>query len=55
MEMTNGKGDKPRPINREKYDKNFEKIFNRTKKGVDSAGQKKNNPTEKQTKRKKTN
>ena len=55
MVTTNGKGDKPRPVDREKYDKNFEKIFNRTKKVVDNDGQKKNKPTEKQTKKKKTN
>ena len=53
--MTNGKGDKPRPVDREKYDKNFERIFNRTKKVVDSDRQKKNSTTKKQAKKKKTN
>tara|TARA_R100000808_G_scaffold16159_2_gene36675 strand:+ start:3636 stop:3800 length:165 start_codon:yes stop_codon:yes gene_type:complete len=52
---TNGKGDKPRPVDREKYDKNFERIFNRTKKVVDNDRQKKNSTTKKQTKKKKTN
>ena len=52
---TNGKGDKPRPVDREKYDRNFEKIFNKTKRVVDNAEQKKNNRTEKQAKKKKTN
>ena len=53
--MTNGKGDKPRPVDREKYDKNFERIFNGTKKVVDSDRQKKNSTTKKQAKKKKTN
>ena len=41
MEVTNGKGDKPRPTNKEKYDKNYERIFN---------GQKSNSKQKKQTK-----
>jgi hypothetical protein len=27
-----GKGDKPRPINKKKYDENFDRIFNKKKK-----------------------
>lgn len=42
MVETNGKGDKPRPVNKEIYDKNYEKIFNRTKKVVDVNKQKSN-------------
>jgi|10_taG_2_1085330.scaffolds.fasta_scaffold07482_12 hypothetical protein len=46
MEMTNGKGDKPRPLNRKKFEKNYDRIFN----------EQKSNPTDKeQTKKKKTN
>ena len=46
MVMTNGKGDKPRPLNRKKFEKNYDRIFN----------EQKSNPTDKeQTKKKKTN
>lgn len=27
-----GKGDKPRPVNKKKYDENFDRIFNKKKK-----------------------
>lgn len=37
MSNQNGKGSKPRPVNKKEYDKNFDKIF----------GKKKKKPTEK--------
>ena len=46
MEASNGKGDKQRPTNKEKYDKNYERIFN---------GQKSNSKQKKQTKAQESN
>ena len=31
MGETNGKGDKPRPVNKKQYDKNYDKIFKKVK------------------------
>ena len=33
MEMSNGKGSKPRPLNKKKFDSNYDKIFNKKNKG----------------------
>jgi len=46
MGESNGKGDKPRPTDKEKYDKNYERIFN---------GQKSNSKQKKQTKAQESN
>ena len=46
MGATNGKGDKPRPTDKEKFDKNYNRIFN---------GQKSNTKQEKQNEAEKSN
>ena len=36
--MNAGKGDKPRPVDKEKYDNNYKKIFGRKRKGQGYQG-----------------